>query len=195
MRSLQIQLRLKWSGQDEDFLVEWNRDCYKDLLWWSEEAPLEKGKSLSSIPPDLAFWSDASDEGWGAHLGRSVISGTWSPQEKRLSINFKELRAIHLGLRHFHLELENRVVAIHSDNTTALAYLRNSGGTKNVLLNKEAQSLIRWAELKGIGLVPQYIQGKLNVLADSLSRKDQIIPGEWTLRQDVVDRLVRMWPG
>ena len=70
---------------------------------------------------------------------------------------------IHLGLRHFFQELENHTVAIHSDNTTALAYLRNSGGTRNALLNKEAQSLIRWEESKGIGLVPQYIQGRLNV--------------------------------
>ena len=193
MRSLQIQLRQRWSGQEENVLVEWNRACHKDLLWWSN-APLERGRSLLCVPPDLSFWSDASDEGWGAHLGRNTVSGRWSPQEKKLSINLRELKAIHLGLRHFAPELEGRTVAVQADNTTALAYIRNAGGTRSTLLNKEAQSLLHWAESKRIGLVPQFIQGKLNVLADSLSRAKQIIPGEWTLNQKVVDKLGHIWP-
>ena len=37
--------------------------------------------SLCQFSPDLDFWSDVSDVGWGAHLGQQVASGLWtSPQ-------------------------------------------------------------------------------------------------------------------
>ena len=96
-----------------------------------------KRRPLGLVPPDLSFWSDASDEGWGSHLGKRVVSEKWSPQERLLSINLKELKAIHLGLRHFFPELEGRTVSIHADNSMALAYIRNVGGTRSTLLNQE----------------------------------------------------------
>ena len=57
---------------------------------------LERGCSLDVVPPDLMLWSDASDEGWGAHLGDRFVSGLWSQTERELSINLRELKAIHL---------------------------------------------------------------------------------------------------
>ena len=36
--------------------------------------------------------------------------------------------------------------------------------------------------------------GSQNVVADSLSRSQQILGSEWTLAQDVVDKLVARWP-
>ena len=61
-------------------------------------------------------------------------------------------------------------------------------------LNLEAQRILRWAEDHDMVLVPQFILGKNNVLADSLSRQNQVIGSEWTLYQEVVDRLIRRWP-
>ena len=45
-----------------------------------------------------------------------------------------------------------------------------------------------------MSLVPQFILGKNNVLADSLSRKNQIIGSEWTLNQDVFNSILKKWP-
>ena len=36
--------------------------------------------------------------------------------------------------------------------------------------------------------------GAWNVVADSLSRQDQIIVSKWTLSQEVVDELGKWWP-
>ena len=44
-----------------------------------------------------------------------------------------------------------------------------------------------------ITLLPQFVRGKDNVVADSLSRKQQVIPTEWTLHQQVCNRLWRRW--
>ena len=41
---------------------------------------------------------------------------------------------------------------------------------------------------------PQFIMGKHNVLADALSRPNQILGSEWTLKQEVFGDLCRRWP-
>ena len=60
-------------------------------------------------------------------------------------------------------------------------------------LNSKAQLLLRWTESMGIALLPQFIMGVKNVVADSLSCH-QVLGSEWTLAQEVVDNLRRMWP-
>ena len=44
------------------------------------QSRLESGISLAPVSPDLDFWSDASNVGWGAHLADEVTSGLWSPE-------------------------------------------------------------------------------------------------------------------
>ena len=85
-------------------------------------------------------------------------------------------------------------MALFCDNATAVAYLRNQGGTFSDSLNEEAQIILRWAEGKGVSLIPQFILGRNNVFADSLSRKNQTIGLEWTLNQEVFNSLMRKWP-
>ena len=194
MRSLQAVLRKRWDFVSEETLLSWDQSCQQDLHWWLDEERLKVGCSLKVIPPDLMFWSDASDEGWGAHLGGSVVSGLWSPEERLLSINLRELKAIGLGLRHFQHQVEGHQVAVFADNTTALAYLRKEGGTISPSLNREAQDILRWAERIGLSLSPQFILGEQNVVADALSRASQVIGTEWTLCQDVFNHILERWP-
>ena len=172
----------------------WNQQCQEDLLWWTRNNRLSQGTPLQVLPPDLTFWSDASDEGWGAHLSDHFTSGLWSKDEKKMSINKRELRAAKLGLQEFQELVQGKTVAIFIDNTTAIAYLRNQGGTKSCSLNQEAQEILRWAEDHEMILRPQFLLGSQNVIADSLSRPNQVQGSEWTLCQEVVDRLTQKWP-
>ena len=190
-RSLQLALRNQWDFQDESALISWSPRCKEDLVWWVQER-LDLGTSLLSLPPDQALWSDASDVGWGAYLESQGASGLWTSPQKSWSINRRELRAVFLGLQAFEPFLSSRI-ALFCDNTTAVAYLRNQGGTLSESLNEEAQSILRWAEERGITLIPQFILGAANVLADSLSRPNQVLGSEWTLHQEVVDSLLRKW--
>ena len=125
--------------------------------------------SLAQVSPDLDFWSDASDVGWGAHLGSLTASGLWDTEHAALSINARELLAIKEGLLHFSSSLVEKNVAVFCDNSTAVSYLRKEGGTRSPFLNSLAQDILRWAESLSIRLLPQFIPGSLNVLADSLS--------------------------
>ena len=194
MWSFQFLLHRHWDRRDPDALIRWSPEIERDLLWWLDRGHLELGVSLVLVSPQLDLWSDASDVGWGAHLGGQVASSLWSQAEAQDSINQRELLAVFYALQHFLPLVRNTSVAVFSDNTTALAYLRNQGGTRSAALNRTAQDLLRWSELHSVRLLPQFIMGRNNVLADSLSRPNQILGSEWTLKMPVFHQLRQRWP-
>ena len=193
MRSFQFALHRAWDRVDPDALVRWSPEIYQDLLCWLDLERLERGISLEQVSPQLDLWSDASDVGWGAHLGHQVVSGRWSHEQRLSSISHRELLAMFYALQHFLPLVHNTSVAVFADNTTALAYVKNQGGTRSAVLNQTAQELLRWAELHSSTLLPQFIMGR-NVLTDALSRPNQILSSEWTLKHLVFLQLRKRWP-
>ena len=108
--------------------------------------------------------TDVSDSGWDAQL-----SGLWSRDASTFSINHREFLAVFLAVRGFLHLLRDRTVSLFTDNTTALSYLRKEGGTRSSILNSVAQTVLRLCEANGVRLLPQFVPGRLNVLADALS--------------------------
>ena len=135
VRSLQLCLHRSWDRQDLSAPVPSTAECLRDLQWWLHLPRLSHGVSLCQVSPDLDFWSDASDVGWGAHLDQQVASGLWASHQASLSINARELLAIQLDLLWFQSSLRSHTVAVYCDNVTAVAYLRKEGGTRSPLLN------------------------------------------------------------
>ena len=191
MRLLQLCLKDQWDFLDDQFQVSWSPLCREDLLWWARVARPREGVSLSLPAPDVSFFSDV---GWGALVGEHHASGLWSPRQKTLSINLRELLAVQYGLKAFEHLLVGLSVALFCDNTTTVAYLRRSGGMFSSTLNATAGEVLLWAESHRVRLLPQFIMGSSNVTADALSRPNQVIGSEWTLHQEVVDQLVHKWP-
>ena len=194
MRSLQLCLHRSWDRLDLEAPVSVSQECLRDLQWWLHLPRLSSGVSLCQVSPDLHFWSDASDVGWGAHLDRQVASGLWDSHQAALSINARKLLAVQLGLRQFQSSLQGRTVAVFCDNTTAVAYLCMEGGTRSPLLNSLAQEILRWTESLSIRLAPQFLPGSNNVLADALSRPHQLPHSEWSLNMTVFLSLRKSWP-
>ena len=85
MRLLQLCIKDQWDFLDDQFQVSWSPLCREDLLWWSRVAKLQEGVSLSLPAPDISFFMDASDIGWGALVGEHHASGLWSPLQKTLN--------------------------------------------------------------------------------------------------------------
>ena len=194
MRSLQICLHRSWDRQDLEAPVSASVECLRDLQWWLRHPRLSLGVSLCQVSPDLHFWSDASDVGWGAHLDRQIASGLWDLQQAALSITARELLAVKLGLHQFQSSLRGRTVAVFCNNTTAVAYLRKEGSTRSPFLNTLAQVILRWSESLSIRLAPQFLPGSNNVLADALSRPHQLPHSEWSPNMTVFRSLSRLWP-
>ena len=194
MRSLQLCLHRSWDRVDQSVRIPWSPDCLRDLRWWLDLPRLSFGVSVAQVSSDLDFWSDASDVGWGAHLGSLTASGLWDLDQGSLSINARELLAIRESLLHFQSSLVGKNVSVFCYNSTAVSYLRKEGDTRSPFLNTLTQGILRWAESLSIRLLPQFIPWSLNVLADSLSRPHQLTHTEWSLHPEVFLSISRMWP-
>ena len=187
-----LQLRLNASGRrlPDSASVSWDESCPEDLRWWSVESHLLVGLPLGLPHPDLALYTDASDAGWGAFLADDQLSGLWPLEFLSFSINHRELLAVLYSVQGFLPVFRGRSMSLFADNTTALSYLRKQGETHSSTLNAVAQTILRLCEDHRIRLVPQFIPGHLNVLADSLSRRSQVLDSEWTL----CHQLLCLWP-
>ena len=127
-------------------------------------------------------------------MGDQQVSGVWTPCQKQLSINLREMMAVQKGLLGFSQFLRGKTITLFCDNVTTVAYLRRSGGTSSKVLFLKAREILLWVESMQITILPQFIQGSLNSRADFLSRPNLVIGSEWTLHQQVVQELLHKWP-
>ena len=131
MRPFQSHLKEHWRyPQSLDNLLPWTDAISAHLDWWQNPANVMKGSDLH--PKDHQIFTDASNEGWGAHLDQKSTKGLWSDQEKRLHINVLELKAVSLALRNYKDQCQDQIVLVATDNSTVVAYINKQGGTHSV---------------------------------------------------------------
>ena len=137
------------------------------------------GVRFGTPAPDLHLYSDASRSGWGAHFLDWYVSGVWSEEEKLLHINLLVMKAMFLALQSFREEVTGRrVTALYDNSTVVVAYVNKQGGSVSYSLCSLASRLLRWTESLDVHLEARYLPGQSNVLADLLSRQDQVIGTE-----------------
>ena len=98
--------------------------------------------------------------GLGGSLGRAGRFRPLAPEDVERSINARELLAIERALKWFAPHLAGSSVAVFADNSTAVSYLRNQGGTRSSFLNSIAQRILRWAEDLSVVISPQVYYGE-----------------------------------
>ena len=78
-----------------------------------------------------------------------------------------------------------------TDNTTAVAYVRNMGGSHSLSCNDITRQIWEWCVPRNIWLSISYIPGEINVIADQASRVfgDS---AEWKLYVDVFSRIANI---
>ena len=74
-----------------------------------------------------------------------------------------------------------------------MAYVNKQGGTVSRSLSSLASRLLRWTVSLSAHLDARYLPGQSNVLADLLSRRDQVIGTEWSLHPQVARALLHTW--
>ena len=191
-RPIQWHLRDHWSQCRDPlhFPVPLTPHILPDLLWWSDISNLTQGVPLHFPPFTHRLFTDASTKGWGAHFQHNLIQSRWSQSETLLHINVLELRAVRLALQHFQFPPQSSVL-VASDNLTVVSYINNQGGTRSRSLWLETRLL--FSEFPHLNIRARHIPGKLNVIADQLSRQGHILPTEWILLPEVVQELFARW--
>jgi hypothetical protein len=191
IRPIQMGLLSQWStwhGDQRD-QVSVSEDVKKAITWWTVRQNVMEGVSLTVVKPAYHVFTDASMKGWGGHMEEWIVQGRWSTSQQKLHINVLELIAVWNVLKEFVEILEGQTVMVASDNTMTVAYIRKQGGTRSPELLVVTQQLYKWLSSHQITIKCHHIPGKLNILADSLSREGEIIPTEWSIHPQVLQVL------
>ncbi|CAC5402218.1 unnamed protein product [Mytilus coruscus] len=138
------------------------------VVKFSEHA---EGRSLQPQQTCITITTDASKTGYGGVMDKKIFQGEWSVLESKKHINYLELEAVVLTIKHFLNYLIGKSVLIRSDNTTVVQYINKQGGTKSPQLCYKTWELWTLAIQSNITLKATHIMGKKSIIADYLSRK------------------------
>ena len=186
IRPIQWHLKNHWHVPEAlDKRIPIPRALYPHLQWWVKKDNVLKGHPLHPLQHALQLFTDASNEGWGAHLGDYTEKGVWSEPESQLHINFLELKAFLLALKKVEQHCWGQIILVATDNTTVVSYINEEGGMRSGSLCALLWRLLSWCNRRQIVLRGRHIPGHLNVTGDKLSRSKQVIQTERSLLQEV----------
>ena len=194
MRPIQWHLKNNWRVPESlEKVIPIPSSLHPHLQWWLEEGNVLTGQLLHPIKHALQIFTDASKEGWGAHLNEHMARGTWSLPESKLHINHLELKAVYLALKEFQDLCIDKIVLVATDNTTVVSYINKKGGMRSGPLCALLWRILTWCTRNQVTLKARHIPGRLNVVADKLSRLGQTIQTEWSLLPEVFQALCSRW--
>ena len=128
----------------------------------------------------------------GHSLRANLHQGLWSDREKRLRINVLELKAVSLALQRFKDQCQNQTLLVATDNSTVVAYIKQ-GGTHSAEMCALLWKIMTWCHHYKITLRARHIPGCLNVMADLLSRSNQVQSTECSLHMQVFKQICHKW--
>ena len=169
-------------------------ECREDIRWWIQHISTAT-KNIFLEKPKITLESDASKSGWGGCqiLGarREKTGGNWTSKEAEKHINYLELLAAWFIIQSFCKYTINSHMKILCDNTAAVAYLNNMGGTKQEC-NSLAREIWLWCYENNNWITSAHIPGTNNFAADAESRSihDNM---EWQLHPWLFDKICDKW--
>ena len=88
---------------------------------------------------------------------------------------------------------ETQTVLVATDNSTVVPYINKQGGTHSVEMYALLWKIMTWCHRYHITLKAKHIPGCLNVMADLLSRSNQVQSTEWSLHPQVFKQICHKW--
>ena len=93
MRPIQWHLKRHWRiPKSLEKVIPIPGSLHPHLQWWLQEDNVLTGQPLHPVKHALQIFTDASKEGWGAHLNQHTARGIWSLPESKLHINYLKLK-------------------------------------------------------------------------------------------------------
>ena len=186
---------LKVSGDNYEDFIKLSDTAINDLSWWVHN--LEKSyANISHGKPDITIFTDSSKSGYGFHRVENNLkgSGLWSSHESRMHINILEIKAIWFALNALVRDCKGKHIRIMIDNKTALAYVREMGGSKSSTCNAFARKIWQWAETNENWISVAYVPSSENVVADKESRRRNLNT-EWRLHAHYFNKILLSFKG
>lgn len=156
------------------------RDLQADIDWWLSFMDVFNGTvQMVECRPTTAVTIDACDTAAGAFFVDSCLYTPWDAlgrDTRNLHINFKEVMALEPAAQCWAPAWENKTVFVYSDNRAAVAIV-NKGSCKNPIVMDSLRRVFWLSAVHNFRLKAVYYPGRLNRVADSISRLHE--PGGW----------------
>lgn len=179
-------------NQSYETCVSLPPECKEELRWWIFHLRDWNSRTIISPHPDLTIETDASNTGWGAATQGLVAKGCWTLADKELHINAKELLAVLLAVKSFTRHRPCAHIHVRSDNMTTVAHINKLGGPRSQELFRIAKELWDFCLTRGILLSAEFLPGRENKVADTLSR-DRPDSSDWRLDRAVFLQIQQKW--
>ena len=154
MRPIQWHLKNNWRVPESiEKVIPILSSLHPHLQWSLQEDNVLTGQPLHPIKHALQIFTDASKEGWGAHLNERTARGTWSLPESKLHINYLELKAVFLALKEFRDLCLHKIVLVATD-TTVMSYINKEGGMRSGLVCALLWRILTWCTRNQVTLKP-----------------------------------------
>jgi hypothetical protein len=148
-------------------------DIKADLLWWesamvvlNNTLPIKDNRLVTSMV------TDACPQGCGAAFEEDWFYNDWEldwPAARALHINHKEALAVVLATRRWAPRWRNKRVVVYTDSKSALGMLQRAKSTSK-LVRDSLKELFFLSVAFNFQIIPVYLPGKDNTLADRISR-------------------------
>ena len=149
MRPIQWYLKRHWHVPDVlEKVILVPPSLHPHLDRWLNETNVLTGQPLHPLQHAVQLFTDASNEGWGAHLGDFTARGGWSSMESLLHINYLEMKAVLLALQRCEHLCRDQIVLVATDNTTVVSYINKQGGMRSGSLCAVLLRLLSWCHPK-----------------------------------------------
>ena len=162
----------------------------EELQWWVTNIKRVNGSPIHPPATEMVITLDASKMGWGATFGNLSTNGRWSKQESDLHINVLELKATFLAIQAVLKNQSNLAVKLRLDNTTAVTYVNNQGGTRSPSLMLLTLELWNCCLQRNILITAEHLPGVSNILADRESRTF-IDSSDWKLQPEIIQYFLK----
>ena len=151
-------------------IIAINCEFKRDINWFNTFLPRFNGVAFFSHKPIHTHVElDASLQGLGAMCGRQIYAIALPKGYQNYNIVHLEMVNILVAVRTWAHQWQGRKVVIHCDNQAVVAVL-GSGHTRDMTLAAIARNINMITAFRDIELITVHIEGKLNVVADTLSR-------------------------
>ena len=145
----------------------------------------KKGLSFTSSRTQYPYFHRCVKPGLGSSFRKHDSQRQLDRSGKIASYQCPRVKAVFLALKNFQNRILDKRVLIATDNATVVSYLNKQGGTHSWDICLLVWRILAYCNHRNILIRARYIQGCLNVIANSLSRKDRIIQTEWSLHPQI----------
>ena len=160
------------------------RDFKQDLCWFQRFLTLFNGVSFFNYTPSKSVHLDACPTGLGAIFDTQVYAMALPASWLNTNIAYTEMINILVALKVWHKQWSGHKVLVKCDNQAVVSVL-STGKTRDSTLRKYTRNIFLWLSAFNINIMVVHVPGKLNPVADLLSRWNITVDNSSKLQQVV----------